>query len=63
MAALTGGCLPETAFTRALLTHNNTVIRGELTEEKSSAAQRLSHLRLALVKAYLGSSPYQVGKK
>jgi len=53
-SALTGACLPETAFARALMAHNNTVVRGDLTdEEKGIEAQRRSRLRLALVKAYL----------
>ncbi len=53
-AALTGGSLPDTAFARALLAHNNTVVSGELTDDKEGpSARRLSHLRLALVKAYL----------
>jgi len=53
-SALTGGRLPEAAFARALIAHNNTVVRGDLTDEvKSPEAQRRSRLRLALVKAYL----------
>jgi CRISPR-associated protein Csd1 len=53
-SALTGACLPETAFARALMAHNNTVVRGNLTDdEKGLEAQRRSRLRLALVKAYL----------
>jgi CRISPR-associated protein Csd1 len=53
-SALTGGRLPEAAFKRALMAHNNTVVRGDLTDEKkSSEAQRRSRVRLALVKAYL----------
>jgi CRISPR-associated protein Csd1 len=53
-SALTGGRLPEAAFQRALMAHNNTVIRGDLTDEgKGLEAQRRSRLRLALVKAYL----------
>lgn len=53
-AALTGGRLPDTAFARALLAHNNTVVGGELTDDKEGpSARRLSYLRLALVKAYL----------
>jgi CRISPR-associated protein Csd1 len=53
-AALTGGRFPATAFARALLAHNNTVIKGDLTDkEKGPTAQRSSRLRLALVKAYL----------
>jgi len=53
-AALTGSNLPQTAFARALLAHNNTVVRGDLTDEREGRrAQRISRLRLALVKAYL----------
>jgi CRISPR-associated protein Csd1 len=53
-AALTGGRLPGTAFARALLAHNNTIVKGELTDDKEGpAAGRLSHLRLAFVKTYL----------
>lgn len=53
-SALTGGRLPETAFARALLAHNNTVVKGELTDDKEGpASRRLSYLRLAFVKAYL----------
>lgn len=53
-SALTGGRLPETVFARVLMAHNNTVVRGDLTdEEKGHEAQRRSRLRLALVKAYL----------
>jgi len=53
-SALTGGRLPETAFNRALMAHNNMVVRGDLTDEKKGPeAQRHSRLRLALVKAYL----------
>jgi CRISPR-associated protein Csd1 len=53
-AAFTGGRLPETVFARALNEHNNTVVRGDLTDDAiDSQAQRRSRLRLAIVKAYL----------
>lgn len=53
-AALTGAKIPDTAFERSLLCHNNTVINGELTDnEKGPLAQWRSRLRLALVKAHL----------
>ncbi len=53
-AAITGSRLPDTAFARSLIAHNNTVVKGELTdEEKGPTARRLSHRRLALVKAHL----------
>ena len=32
-AALTGGAIPESAFSRALQEHNKTVVRGELTDD------------------------------
>lgn len=52
--ALAGGRIPHAAFARALLAHNNTVEKGELTDEKEGTrSQRRSYLRLALVKAYL----------
>jgi len=53
-AALNGGRIPHTAFVRALLAHNSTVIKGDLFDDVSGAAARwLSRLRLALVKAHL----------
>jgi CRISPR-associated protein Csd1 len=53
-AALTGGQLPATAAVRALIAHNSLVVRGDLTDESEGLkAQRLSRLRLALIKAYL----------
>ncbi len=52
--ALTAGQLPGTAAARALLAHNNTIVKGDLVDkEKGPEAQRTSRLRLALVKAYL----------
>lgn len=53
-AALLGGKLPESAYKRSLLAHNNLVVEGSLSDEKKGArAWSLSHVRLALVKAYL----------
>ncbi len=53
-AAITGNQLPRSAFTRAMIIHNNIIVRGDLTDEKEGPrAQRLSTFRLALIKAYL----------
>ena len=53
-AALTGAKIPDTAFERSLLSHKNTVVRGDLTDDtEGPKAQRKSRLRLALIKAYL----------
>lgn len=53
-AALTGTKIPDSAFERSLLCHNNTVITGELTDNViGSRAQSRSRLRLALAKAHL----------
>lgn len=39
-AALTGGRMPETAFSHALLSHNNMVVKGGLTDEKEGPRSR-----------------------
>ena len=50
-AGLTGAKIPDTAFQRCLLSHNNTVVKGELTDDEKGPWR--CRLRLALVKAHL----------